>query len=95
MTSESASRLAALTGEVPVQRSRLIWTRVGKIAFLVVAAVLAACVAISVFLVWTVQRSFPQTTGELHLEGLDGRGGHAERDGDEHSDAWFHGGVFG
>ncbi|ALX66064.1 penicillin acylase family protein [Microbacterium sp. XT11] len=44
--------------------------RIGRIAFLVIAAVVAVAVAAAIFLVWTIQRSFPQTEGTLELDGL-------------------------
>ncbi len=45
--------------------------RIGRIAFLVVAAVVVIAVAAAFFLTWTIQRSFPQTSGELSLKGLE------------------------
>ncbi|WP_222124119.1 penicillin acylase family protein [Microbacterium paludicola] len=44
--------------------------RIGKIAFLVVAALMVVAVAAAFFVVWTIQRSFPQTAGELQVDGL-------------------------
>ena len=44
--------------------------RIGRIAFLVIAAIVVVAVAAAVFLVWTIQRSFPQTEGTLELDGL-------------------------
>ena len=44
--------------------------RIGRVAFLVVAGVIVVAVAAAFFLTWTVQRSFPQTDGELRLDGL-------------------------
>ena len=44
--------------------------RIGRIAFLVVAAVVVVAVAAALFLTWTIQRSFPQTSGTLPLSGL-------------------------
>ncbi|MFY9712791.1 MAG: penicillin acylase family protein, partial [Microbacterium sp.] len=44
--------------------------RIGRIAFLVVAAVIVLAVAAAFFVTWTIQRSFPQTAGEVALEGL-------------------------
>ncbi len=72
MTSDSAELVASLTGEVPIQPSRTVfWGKVGKAAFLVLAVLVAVAVAAALFLVWTVQRSFPQTDGEIPLGGLD------------------------
>ena len=44
--------------------------RIGRIAFLVVAAIVVIAVAAAFFVTWTIQRSFPQTDGALHLDGL-------------------------
>ncbi|MCT1478609.1 penicillin acylase family protein [Microbacterium sp. p3-SID336] len=44
--------------------------RIGRIAFLVVAAVVVVAVAAAFFVTWTIQRSFPQTSGTTQLEGL-------------------------
>jgi penicillin amidase len=44
--------------------------RIGRIAFLVVAAIVVVAVAAVLFLSWTVQRSFPQTSGTLALDGV-------------------------
>lgn len=72
MTSDSAELVSSLTGEAPPQPSRkTFWSRAGKIAFLVLAILTTLAVAAALFLVWTVQRSFPQTEGELPLNGLD------------------------
>ncbi|QTV80327.1 penicillin acylase family protein [Microbacterium sp. NIBRBAC000506063] len=74
MTSDSAALVSSLTGEVPVPSSRRgLWGKLGKTLFVVLAILVAVAVAVALFLVWTVQRSFPQTDGELHLSGLDGR----------------------
>src|SRR5690606_24093341 len=50
---------------------RSVAARIGRIAFLVVAALVVIAVAAAFFLTWTIQRSFPQTSGELSLKGLD------------------------
>ena len=50
---------------------RSLAARIGRIAFLVVAALVVIAVAAAFFLTWTIQRSFPQTSGELSLKGLD------------------------
>lgn len=44
--------------------------RIGRIAFLVVAALVVVAVAGAFFVTWTIQRSFPQTSGSTTLEGL-------------------------
>ena len=44
--------------------------RIGRIAFLVVAAIVVIAVAAAFFVTWTIQRSFPQTSGTLRLDGL-------------------------
>lgn len=44
--------------------------RIGRIAFLVVAALIVVAVALAFFVTWTIQRSFPQTDGTLPLDGL-------------------------
>ncbi|MBT2473810.1 penicillin acylase family protein [Microbacterium sp. ISL-103] len=44
--------------------------RIGRIAFLVVAAIVVLAVAAAFFVTWTIQRSFPQTDGTLPLDGL-------------------------
>ncbi|MDP3952564.1 penicillin acylase family protein [Microbacterium sp.] len=54
--------------EPPVRRT--LGTKIGRIAFAVVAGLLVVAVAAAFFVVWTIQRSFPQTAGELELDGL-------------------------
>ncbi|MEV8173083.1 penicillin acylase family protein [Microbacterium sp. NPDC079176] len=44
--------------------------RIGRIVFLVVAAIVVVAVAGAFFVTWTIQRSFPQTDGTLSLDGL-------------------------
>ncbi|WP_082066342.1 penicillin acylase family protein [Microbacterium oxydans] len=44
--------------------------RIGRIAFLVVAAIVVVAVAAAFFVTWTIQRSFPQTGGSIELDGL-------------------------
>ena len=44
--------------------------RIGRIAFLVVAGIVVIAVAAAFFVTWTIQRSFPQTSGSLQLDGL-------------------------
>ena len=43
---------------------------IGRVAFGVIAGIVVLATAAALFLVWTVQRSFPQTTGDLALKGL-------------------------
>jgi len=45
--------------------------KIGRIAFLLIAALLVIAVAAAFFVVWTIQRSFPQTTGSISLSGLE------------------------
>jgi penicillin amidase len=59
-----------LTTTAPARPSRA--TRIGRIAFLVVAAIVVVAVAVAFFVTWTIQRSFPQTEGSLELDGLQG-----------------------
>ena len=44
--------------------------RIGRIAFLVVAALVVVVVAAAFVVTWTIQRSFPQTEGTVPLDGL-------------------------
>ncbi|MFT4259702.1 penicillin acylase family protein [Microbacterium sp.] len=44
--------------------------RIGRILFLVLSAIVVVAVIAALALTWTIQRSFPQTSGELTLEGL-------------------------
>lgn len=44
--------------------------RIGRVAFVVLASVLVLATAAAFFLTWTIQRSFPQTSGELTVKGL-------------------------
>lgn len=44
--------------------------KIGRIVFGVIAGLLVIAVAAAFFVVWTIQRSFPQTAGELELDGL-------------------------
>lgn len=44
--------------------------RLGRIAFLVLAALLVIAVAAAFFVTWTIQRSFPETDGVVELDGL-------------------------
>ena len=49
---------------------RRIGTRIGRIAFVVTAAIIVVAVAAAFFVTWTIQRSFPQTEGTMRLDGL-------------------------
>lgn len=60
-----------MTTENAVSPPRSLATRIGRIAFIVVAVIIAIAVAGAMFLTWTVQRSFPQTSGTVTLSGLD------------------------
>lgn len=60
-----------MTTESPESAARRpLGARIGRIAFGVVAGLLVIAVAAAFFVVWTIQRSFPQTSGELELDGL-------------------------
>jgi penicillin amidase len=68
MTSANSDLIDSLTAEIPTQRRGIKWlkrTLFGLLSFIVVVAVAGA-----LFLVWTVQRSFPQVSGELEVAGL-------------------------
>ena len=56
--------------EIAVPSRPSLGARIGRIAFLVVAAIIVVAVAVAFFVTWTIQRSFPQTEGTLPLEGL-------------------------
>ncbi|MGF2949421.1 penicillin acylase family protein [Microbacterium alcoholitolerans] len=45
--------------------------RIGRIVFVVIAALVVIAVAAAFFLTWTIHRSFPQTSGEVQLSGLE------------------------
>ncbi|WP_260857323.1 penicillin acylase family protein [Microbacterium sp. 1.5R] len=58
-------------GASAVEPARRSWAvRLGRIAFVVAAAIVVIAVAAAFFVTWTIQRSFPQTDGELSLDGL-------------------------
>ena len=44
--------------------------RIGRIVLIVLAALVVLATIAATFLVWTVQRSFPQTSGELTVKGI-------------------------
>lgn len=50
--------------------TRPLRAKIGRIAFGVIAGLIVIAVAAAFFVVWTIQRSFPQTTGELEVDGL-------------------------
>jgi len=58
------------TTDSPHPAPRHLGAKIGRIAFIVVAALVVIAVAAAFFVVWTIQRSFPQTAGELELDGL-------------------------
>ncbi|WP_345801042.1 penicillin acylase family protein [Microbacterium sp. AZCO] len=62
-----------VSGPVPVQapRTRSVGRTIGIIAFGLVALVLLTGALGAGYGVWTIQRSFPQLSGELRLAGLD------------------------
>ncbi|MGY1553228.1 penicillin acylase family protein [Microbacterium sp. A588] len=45
--------------------------KIGRIAFGVVAALIVIVVIIAFVVVWTIQRSFPQASGEIEVDGLE------------------------
>lgn len=49
---------------------RNLGAKIGRIAFIVIAALVVIAVALAFFIVWTIQRSFPQTTGTITAPGL-------------------------
>ena len=66
----TAVDLERLTGPIPIPARRRIARRIGIIAFGVIAAITAIALVAAGFVVWTVQRSFPQTAGTLEVSGL-------------------------
>jgi penicillin G amidase len=59
-----------MSSAAPVARTRRTGRIIGRIAFGVIAGIVVLATAAALFLVWTAQRSFPQTSGELALKGL-------------------------
>ena len=59
-----------MTNESVDPAPRRLGAKIGRIAFLVVAGIMVVAVAVAFFVVWTIQRSFPQTSGELEVDGL-------------------------
>ncbi|MFD5224089.1 penicillin acylase family protein [Microbacterium sp. NPDC058342] len=60
-----------MSSEATAVPHRSLAGRIGRIAFIVLAALLVLATAAAFFLTWTIQRSFPQTGGELTLKGLE------------------------
>ena len=58
------------TAEPVEPAPRRLGAKIGRIAFIVVAALVVVAVAAAFFVVWTIQRSFPQTAGDLQVGGL-------------------------
>lgn len=59
-----------MTPETAAPAPRRIGARIGRIAFGVIAGLVVIAVAAAFFVTWTIQRSFPQTAGELEAPGL-------------------------
>ena len=60
-----------MTTDIPSPAHRRpLASRIGRIAFLIVAGIVVVAVAAAFFVTWTIQRSFPQTSGELSVKGL-------------------------
>jgi len=60
------------TGPVPTKRERSLGRRIGAIAFGIVAGLIVLALIGVGTIAYTVQRSFPQVSGELALKGLEG-----------------------
>ncbi len=56
---------------VPATPRRRIGPIIGRVAFGVIAGILVIAVAAAFFVVWTIQRSFPQTSGALEVDGIE------------------------
>lgn len=54
----------------PPASGRPIAARIGRIAYVVFAIIAVVAVSAALFVTWTIQRSFPQTSGEVALDGL-------------------------
>ncbi|HTN56369.1 MAG TPA: penicillin acylase family protein, partial [Microbacterium sp.] len=59
-----------MSTEAPAASSHPLAGRIGRIAFVVIAVLVVLATAAAFFLTWTIQRSFPQTSGEVALKGL-------------------------
>ncbi|MGB4135127.1 MAG: penicillin acylase family protein [Microbacterium sp.] len=59
-----------MTSEIPVVPARSTAARIGGVLLIVLAILLVIATACATFLAWTIQRSFPQTSGSVELEGL-------------------------
>ncbi|MBS1698539.1 MAG: penicillin acylase family protein [Actinobacteria bacterium] len=58
------------SAEPTVKPRRRVGRIIGRTVFGVIAGIAVLATAAALFLVWTVQRSFPQTSGALELKGL-------------------------
>lgn len=70
MTADSTELVDAPHSSPGGVARRPLAARIGRIAFLVVAGIVVVAVACAFFVTWTIQRSFPQTDGEIALDGL-------------------------
>ena len=68
---EEVKELSMSTAPAESTAPRRIGPLVGRIAFGVIAGLVVIAVAVAFFAVWTIQRSFPQTAGELEVSGLE------------------------
>ncbi|MFC7788003.1 penicillin acylase family protein [Microbacterium sp. MAHUQ-60] len=59
-----------MSSEATAAPTRSLAGRIGRIAFIVLAALVVLATAAAFFLTWTIQRSFPETSGEVTLKGL-------------------------
>ena len=59
-----------MTTDTTAAPPRSLASKIGRIAFVVIAALIVIAVAGAMFLTWTIQRSFPQTSGDLTMKGL-------------------------
>jgi penicillin amidase len=60
-----------MTTDTTTAPRRSLGSRIGRIAFVVLASLLVIATAAAFFLAWTIQRSFPETSGELSVKGLE------------------------
>lgn len=49
---------------------RPLGARIARVAYIVLAILAVVAVSVALFVTWTIQRSFPQTSGEITLDGL-------------------------
>jgi len=59
-----------MSSEATAAPRRSLAGRIGRVAFVVIAAIVVLATAAAFFLTWTIQRSFPQISGEVALKGL-------------------------